>query len=102
MAGAVIGATVGHDIDRNDQYRYRGTDGRETRCRTVQTAGRERVRGYRVTYVYAGERHRSFMRYQPGRTLPVEVDVRHNRRGTRILDVRPRGEYVADHRNWDD
>lgn len=101
VAGALIGGKVGHDMDERDGYRYRDTRGRETRCRTVETAGRDRLRGYHVTYVYAGERHDTYMRNHPGRRLAVEVDVRQGRRGTRIIDVRPRGEYVANYREWD-
>ena len=102
VAGAVIGANVGRDIDEGDGYRYRSSDGRETRCRTVQTAGRERLRGYRVTYRYAGQPYTTYMRYDPGRNLTVEVDVRYGRHGPRIIDVRPRGEYVASYNDWRD
>jgi uncharacterized protein YcfJ len=104
VAGAVIGSRVGKDIDEDDDlYSYRANDGREVRCRTVQTAGRERLRGYRVTYVYAGQPHRTFMRSHPGRTIPVEVDMRIGRYGrTVITDVRPAGAYVADYYDWRD
>jgi uncharacterized protein YcfJ len=111
IAGAVIGSRVGKDIDEdngryasnNDYYRYRGTSGVETRCRTVQTASRSRMRGYEVTYTYAGREYETFMPMRPGRSIPVEVDVRHGRRGTVVLDVRPRDNYVADYRDdWRD
>lgn len=104
VAGAVIGSRVGKDIDERDGYdRYHATDGREVRCRTVQTAGRDRMRGYRVTYVYAGRTHRTFMPTHPGRTIPVEVDLRHNRRGrTIVMDVRPARAYVAETYDWRD
>jgi uncharacterized protein YcfJ len=103
VAGAVIGSRVGKDIDEDDHYRYRGTSGNEVRCRTTQTAGRG-TRGYRVTYVYAGQPHRTFMRSHPGRTIPVEVTLRHGRRGrTIVTDVRPTGNaYVADQYDWRD
>lgn len=107
VAGALIGGKVGHDVDeRNgsrDDYRYRRNDGVETRCRTTQTSHR-RMEGFQVTYVYNGASHRAFMRNNPGRTIPVEVDVRQGRRGrVTILDVRPRGaDYVADYNDWRD
>ena len=105
VAGALIGGKVGHDVDERNggDYRYRTNDGIETRCRTVQTS-HARMSGFQVTYVYAGESHRAFMRSHPGRTLPVEVDVRHGRRGrVSIVDVRPRGaDYVADYNDWRD
>lgn len=110
VAGALIGGKVGKDIDEGDyrdddgNYRYRNSDGVETRCRTVQTADRTRTQGYRVTYVYKGQTREAFLRNHPGRTLPVEVDVRQGRRGrVAILDVRPRGgDYVADYSDWRD
>lgn len=106
IAGAVIGSRVGKDIDERDgnYYRYRDTSGIETRCRTVQTAGRTRSRGYEVTYTYAGRHYDTYLPFRPGRSIPVEVDVRHGRRGrTVILDVRPRDNYVADYRDdWRD
>lgn len=110
VAGAIAGANVGKNIDERDgdyrddgYYRYRDTRGVETRCRTTQTASRTRTRGYEVTYVYAGREYETFMPMRPGRSIPVEVDVRQGRRGTTILDVRPRDNYVADYRgDWRD
>jgi uncharacterized protein YcfJ len=103
VAGAVIGSRVGKDIDEDDDYNRYRTDRGEVRCRTVQTAGRERMRGYRVTYVYAGQPHRTFMRSHPGRSIPVEVTMRHGRNGrTFVTDVRPAGAYVADYYDWRD
>lgn len=120
VAGAVIGSRVGKDIDENDgyrdrdgyrdgyryddgdYYRYRTNDGIETRCRTVQTASRVRREGYEVDYVYAGNRYTTFTRQHPGRSIPVEVDVRHGRRGrTVIMDVRPADRFVAQY-GYDD
>ena len=112
VAGALIGGKVGHDIDERDDryayddrndYRYRRADGIETRCRTVQTAHHNRMEGFRVTYVYNGQARTTFMRNHPGRTIPVEVDVREGRRGrVAILDVRPRNAYVAEYTDWRD
>ena len=115
VAGALIGGKVGHDIDERDgdryayddndydDYRYRRADGIETRCRTVQTAHHNRMEGFRVTYVYNGQARTTFMRNRPGRTIPVEVDLRQGRRGrVAILDVRPRDAFVADYSDWRD
>lgn len=106
VAGALIGGKVGHDVDERNgsDYRYRRNDGVETRCRTVQTGGHRTMEGFQVTYVYNGTSHRAFMRNNPGRTIPVEVDVRQGRRGRMtIVDVRPRGnDYVADYNDWRD
>lgn len=111
VAGALIGGKVGHDVDERNggryyddrDYRYRGTGGVETRCRTVETSGRPSMAGYQVTYVYNGVRGKAFMHNHPGRYLPVEVDVRQGRRGrVAILDVRPRGNYVAEYSDWRD
>lgn len=102
IAGAIAGGAIGKNIDEDD-YRYRRNDGVVTRCRTTQTAGYGRQAGYRVTYVYNGVRGEAYMRNYPGRTIPVEVDVRQGRRGrVAILDVRPRGEYVAEYDDWRD
>ena len=109
VAGALIGGKVGHDVDERNgdrydgDYRYRTNDGVETRCRTTQT-NHARMSGFQVTYVYAGESHRAFMRSHPGRTIPVAVDVRKGRRGrVSIVDVRPRSaDYVADYSDWRD
>lgn len=100
VAGAVVGAKVGKDIDERDggydRYddddfdHYRDTRGGEVRCRTVETAGRSRARGYRVTYVYAGQTYETYLRQHPGRTLPV------------VVDIRPEREHVADYRDWRD
>lgn len=114
VAGAVIGSQVGKNVDRDDDYayrdgyrddgyyRYRTNDGVETRCRTTQTASRSRVRGFEVTYVYAGGEYRTFTRQHPGRSIPVEVDLRHRRDGrTVVLDVRPADQFVAQY-GYDD
>ena len=116
VAGALIGAGVGKNVDERDgdyrddyrdgyrdDYRYRGDGGVVTRCRTVETSGRTRMEGYRVTYVYEGMRGETYTRNHPGRSIPVEVDVRYGRRGrVAVLDVRPRDRYLADYSDWRD
>ena len=99
VAGAVVGANVGKRIDERDGYRdydrddfdhYRDTRGVEVRCRTVETAGRMRARGYKVTYVYGGQTYETYLREHPGRSMPV------------VVNIRPEREFVADYRDWRD
>ena len=85
IAGAVIGAQVGsHAGSYNNRYdgydRYRDNTGVIRRCRTVNDYGNnydnQRVRGYNVTYRYAGRTYHAFTHYHPGSTMRVVVDVR--------------------------
>lgn len=39
------------------------------------TAAREECTGYRVNYEYRGQLHETFMREDPGHSLPVRVSV---------------------------
>ena len=90
-AGAVIGGLVGNDIERNgggyDRYDsgYRRASGYEVervpvtrdvqRCNMVSD-DREVVRGYDVRYSYNGREYSARLAYDPGPTLPINVDVR--------------------------
>jgi len=81
-AGAVVGALVGNQIDRNNagppsQVTEVGrvpVDRNVQRCRTVQEM-REAVVGYDVSYEYRGRQFTTRMPYDPGRMLPVRVDI---------------------------
>lgn len=83
IAGAAIGAAVGSNTGDRNRYagydRYSDSSGVERHCRTVgNNDGRNDGRNgdlYRVTYTYAGNAYQSTMRYNPGRTLRVLVDV---------------------------
>jgi uncharacterized protein YcfJ len=78
--GVILGAMAG------DQHQNRGQiapydDGRfETsqrevkRCRTVYDA-QTRITGYRVAYDYRGQSYTTFMRTNPGNSLPVRITV---------------------------
>jgi uncharacterized protein YcfJ len=78
--GVILGAMAG------DQHQNRGQvaqydDGRfETnqrevkRCRTVYDT-QTRITGYRVAYDYRGQSYTTFMRTNPGNSLPVRVTV---------------------------
>lgn len=91
IAGAVIGASVGsrtgsHYGSRYDQRygyydQYGDGSGMVRRCRMVNDYANddyynERVRGYNVTYRYAGQTYHAVTPYHPGRTIRVVVDVR--------------------------
>jgi len=86
-AGAIIGGLIGHDAERNSDYGYRRVS-REVvevdrvpvmrdvqRCRTVSD-DREEVAAYDVRYSYQGREYVTRMSYNPGPTLPVNVEVR--------------------------
>lgn len=72
-AGAAIGAMTGDNID-NDDRPSRRVAMEEERCRTVDNWSR-RVTGYDVVYRYGGNQYKTFLPYDPGRTLKVRVQV---------------------------
>lgn len=73
--GAATGAIAGDNID-NDGHEYRGsTQPRyEQRCRTVDNWTRQ-LTGYNVTYRYQGRDYNTFLPYDPGRSVRVNVNV---------------------------
>jgi uncharacterized protein YcfJ len=88
--GVVLGAMAGDQLQNRDtrsqydngQYSNNqyGNGGYETaqrevqRCRTVYDA-QTRITGYRVSYDYRGQNYTTFMRSNPGNSLPVRVSV---------------------------
>jgi uncharacterized protein YcfJ len=73
--GAVIGAMTGDSIaSRGRGETYERVPREVTTCRTVEQA-QQRLTGYRVDYEYRGQMYSTFMREQPGATLPVRVSV---------------------------
>jgi uncharacterized protein YcfJ len=72
-AGAAIGAVTGDNID-NDDRQVRRRPVTEERCRMVDNWSR-RITGYDVVYRYHGQRHTTFLPYDPGPTLKVRVAV---------------------------
>lgn len=81
--GVVLGAMAGDRLGNRDQSDQRGyyengqyeTAQREVqRCRTVYDA-QSRITGYRVAYEYRGQQFNTFMRTNPGNTIPVRVTV---------------------------
>jgi uncharacterized protein YcfJ len=81
-AGAVAGGLIGNQVERSNS----GPPGQVTqvervpverdvqRCRTVQEM-REAVVGYDVSYEYRGRQFNTRLPYDPGRMMPVRVDV---------------------------
>jgi uncharacterized protein YcfJ len=89
-AGAVIGGLIGNDMERtgggsdryDSGYRRAGYDVERVpvtrdvqRCNMVSDY-REEVRGYDVRYSYNGREYMTRLPYDPGPTLPINVDVR--------------------------
>ncbi|MDD2924525.1 glycine zipper 2TM domain-containing protein [Rhodoferax sp.] len=78
--GVVLGAIAGDQLANRDQGvrydddRYDTTQREVKRCRTVYDT-QTRVTGYRVTYEYRGQHYTTFMRTNPGNSLPVRVTV---------------------------
>ena len=94
-AGAIIGGLIGNDIERNGGGRgysdsnYRDSNYRRAaydvervpvtrevqRCNVVNDY-REEVRGYDVRYRYGNREYSTRLAYDPGPTMPVNVEVR--------------------------
>ncbi len=88
-AGAVIGGLIGNNMettgsDRNDSgYRRASVYDVERvpvtrdvqRCNVVNDY-REEIRGYDVRYSYNGREYMTRLAYDPGPTLPINVEVR--------------------------
>jgi uncharacterized protein YcfJ len=76
--GAVVGALTGDHLanrDRAPQYAQQQEAPREVRqCRTVNDV-QTQLTGYRVNYEYRGQVYSTFMRENPGHSLPVRVSV---------------------------
>lgn len=78
IIGALIGATIGQDAAaRQGPPAVREEVAYEQRCRTVSDREIEQhVQGYDVTYRYQGRTYHTRMPYDPGDSIPVNVDVR--------------------------
>ena len=82
VAGVVLGASGGNDVSRRSQrhgQRYQQTRAvtvSERRCSTTQNyTPRQQNDGYLVEYRYQGRVYSTRMAYDPGRRLPVNVQV---------------------------
>ena len=77
VAGSLLGASIANDVTRNDgSYRVREVRG-ERRCEvTERHETHDEIVGYDVTYRYKGHVYRTRMDHDPGKFVPVAVDVR--------------------------
>ena len=75
--GAVIGAAIGHQqAKRRHGVPAAPREYTVQRCETrYRDEWQERVDGYRVTYLYQGQRQVTQLPYNPGERLRVRVDV---------------------------
>ena len=81
MLGALTGDRLANRDQRgqyaNGQYddgQYESVQREVKRCRTVNDT-QTRLTGYRVAYEYRGQHFTTFMRTNPGNSLPVRVSV---------------------------
>lgn len=78
--GAVLGAITGDQFQNRNQRaqydngQYEDVQREVKRCRTVNET-QTRITGYRVAYDYRGQHYTTFMRNNPGNSLPVRVTV---------------------------
>lgn len=78
--GVVLGAITGDQFQNRDQRaqydngQYENVQREVKRCRTVNET-QSRITGYRVAYDYRGQHYTTFMRSNPGNSLPVRVTV---------------------------
>jgi len=80
--GAVVGGLIGNQVDRNNaappsqvtEVERVPVERDVHRCRTVQEV-REIANGYDVRYEYRGRQFTTRLPYDPGRMIPVRVDV---------------------------
>lgn len=73
-AGALIGAGIAQNRNRDDGYTERVAY--EPRCTSYsETRYEDRIDGYDVTYRYNGRTYNTRMPYNPGSRIPVDVQV---------------------------
>ncbi len=78
--GAILGATIGNDVQRNREYRRGNRSRTETVCRVEQRYYQEeRISGYDVAYEYDGRIYQTRTNRHPGDYIDVEVNVRPRR-----------------------
>jgi len=80
VAGVLIGSAIGHDNEAN-QKNHRHNRHYETRTREecstrYQRSQEERIDGYKVKYRYLGETFTTRTRYEPGKQIRLQVNVR--------------------------
>jgi len=78
VAGALIGTAIGHDAGSHTGAPVYGQSvPRDVeRCSVhYETTYEDRIEGYKVVYVYDGQRHATRLAYDPGERIRVRVDV---------------------------
>jgi uncharacterized protein YcfJ len=76
VAGALLGSAIGHDVSHKNSGGYTTTS-TERRCEVTQrTSYEEELVGYDVTYRYKGRLFTTRTDEDPGKRIPVNVDVR--------------------------
>lgn len=74
VAGAALGASVGHDFQRRHRVSQRSP--RHSDCSTFDSVHYEReLRGYRVRYRYQGQEFTTVTNEHPGRRMRLRVAV---------------------------
>ena len=90
VAGAVVGGLIGNSVERDNGYNsgYRRASSydyaqieqvpvtREVQRCNVVSDSREEIRGYDVRYRYHNREYTTRLSYDPGPTMPINVDVR--------------------------
>jgi len=80
--GAIVGGLIGNQVDRSNgappsqvtEVERVPVERNVQRCRTVQEV-RDAIVGYDVRYEYRGRQFTTRMPYDPGRMVPVRVDL---------------------------
>ena len=76
VAGAVLGGSIGRDVQARSHRYNSGRVVYEKRCEMVDRyRTEERLDGYDVTYRYNDQVYSTFTRHDPGPTLKVSVNV---------------------------
>ena len=78
LVGAVLGGVIGADVQRRNRHgepRYGRYETREVCDTTYENRQEERINGYNVRYVYAGQTYQTHMQRDPGDYLRVRVRV---------------------------
>lgn len=79
VAGALLGSAIGHDVSRQKNGGYYTTS-TERRCEvTHNTTYEEELVGYDVTYRHNGRLFTTRTKEDPGKWIPIMVDVRPGR-----------------------
>ena len=102
--GAGVGAIVGDRVDNNQRGGYQRSESRPVdRCVTVDN-WQNVPAGYLVNYEYNGRQYSTVTDNDPGRFIPVSVQVRPNGRVSQVSynddDNDRRGWNRGEHRGW--